>query len=191
MYENGKPKYHFQEIYNRLDTILNKNGSVDMTGNLQIRSGDWSSLQTYNTKGQSVRWEITPSGNEDFARITGVNEKNTITNSVFFPRKTGTVALLDDIRKEKLIWQGSTTQSLTLNIGVDKGLLMILTNNRGYLLWYTLSIEHCDNTIVGFTEFGGENADKDRSSWRNVKRSGTSITLGNGIELRKIILLGG
>ncbi|WP_241013499.1 phage tail-collar fiber domain-containing protein [Aggregatibacter actinomycetemcomitans] len=103
----------------------------------------------------------------------------------------GRVAFKHDIRNEKLIWEGNTSSELTVDIGVDKGLLMILTNNRGYLLWYTLSIQHCNNTIVGFTEFGGENADKDRSSWRTVKRSGTSITFGNGIELRKIILLGG
>lgn len=191
VYENGKPKYHFQEIYNRLDTILNKDGSVEMTGNLQIRSGDWSSLQTYNTKGQSVRWEITPSGNEDFARITGVNEKNTITNSVFFPRKTGTVALLDDIRSEKLIWQGSTTQGLTLNIGVDKGLLLFLFKYRDRLVWNTVSIAHCNETYIGFTEYGGENADKDHSHIIKIYRNGTTLRIDRGLEIRKIILLGG
>ena len=190
VYEKGQPKYHFQYVYGELKKILNKDGSVEMTGNLTVKNGDYSSLRTFNTAGESVRWESVPTSISGFARVTGANKAGGVAYQVEFPKKSGTVALLDDIRNEKLIWQGAQS-GLTINVGTDKGLLIILFRYRGRLLWNTVSIAHCDNTSIGFTEYGGENADKDYSATINITRNGTNITFAAGLEIRKVILLGG
>ncbi|MGX2951645.1 gp53-like domain-containing protein, partial [Ursidibacter sp. B-7004-1] len=90
-------------VNERLDKKVNKSGDT-MTGNLLVKSGDYSSLRTYNTAGVSVRWESASESSNHFAAIVRADNKESVTNSVFIPKKNGTV-LLD----------GDFTQSLSQN----------------------------------------------------------------------------
>lgn len=76
----------------------NANGRVlksgdTMTGSLLIKEGDYSSVRTYNTAGESVRWEALPASDSNFAKITHVNNREIAQSGIYMPKKNGTVLL--------------------------------------------------------------------------------------------------
>lgn len=81
------------------------------------------------------------------------------------------------LKREKLLWSGSSTDAISITTTNTSGTLFILANIRGVDLWSSVPIGQCNNTSIGFPEYGGENADKDYSSYVNVGRSGNTVTL--------------
>ncbi|STO64741.1 putative phage-like tail fiber protein [Haemophilus parahaemolyticus] len=76
----------------------NANGRVlksgdTMTGSLLIKGGDYSSVRTYNTVGESVRWEALPASDSNFAKITHVKNREIAQSGIYMPKKNGTVLL--------------------------------------------------------------------------------------------------
>ncbi|WP_109079244.1 phage tail protein [Aggregatibacter kilianii] len=109
---------------------------------------------------------------------------------IWMQDRAGVIAFLDDVRNEKLIWMGAQN-GLTIDAGTNSGIMVVMYMYRGRLLTSTISIAHCNGSFIGGIEYGGENADKDYSAVSYVTRNGTHITFERGIEIRKVILLGG
>lgn len=101
-------------------------------------------------------------------------------------------------KKESLLWSGSSTNEVNVTTTSSNGILYILANIRGVDLWLSCPINQCNNTSIGYPEFGGENADKDYSSYVNVMRSNNNVTLTprvisdrETVIIKKVIQMGG
>lgn len=94
-----------KSAYDRGTTALNQantannnaNGRVSksgdtMSGHLIIKNGEYSSVRTFNTANQEVRWESAPSTGNYFAAVVGAI-KDSVVYKVMFPKKTGTTVL--------------------------------------------------------------------------------------------------
>lgn len=100
---------------------------------------------------------------------------------------------------EKIAWSGSAVAPLTVNLGVNRGIMYVLAQTRAWDIWYSVPVEHCDGSHIGQMEHGGENADRNYSQLRKITKSGTSVTFGrtiaglnynNGLIIKKVIVVG-
>ena len=76
------------------------------------------------------------------------------------PTKNGTLATLEDLPIERLIWQGSTDNPITVNAQVSKGVLFVLMDtphgaNAHRPIWFSSPIEQCHDTRIGEYDTGG------------------------------------
>ncbi|WP_150538981.1 hypothetical protein [Actinobacillus vicugnae] len=102
------------------------------------------------------------------------------------------------IKKERLLWSGSSSDPISVDVGGITGSLYVLVNIRAKDIWFSAPIGAGYNTYIGQSEFGGENADKDYSSYVHIARATSSsiITLTpekkrDDILIKKVVVLGG
>lgn len=81
---------------NNADGRVSKSGDT-MTGYLSIRAGDYSSLRTYNTAGDSVRWEAAPSTSSNMAAIVLAGNDESVKYRFLIPKQNGTAAVDGDV----------------------------------------------------------------------------------------------
>lgn len=81
---------------NNADGRVSKSGDT-MTGHLAIRAGDYSSLRTYNTAGNSVRWEAAPPTSSNMATIVLAGNDESVKYRFLIPKQNGTAAVDGDV----------------------------------------------------------------------------------------------
>lgn len=84
------------EANNNADGKVSKSGDT-LTGDLSIRSGDYSGLTLYNNNGYYMRIEGTPHANSLMLNLIYRNSENRNVALVGFRRKGGIVAYLNDV----------------------------------------------------------------------------------------------
>lgn len=156
-------------------------------------ASEYSAVRTYNTAGQHVRWESYPSTSTHAAAISTFDtNKTTVVGQSFFPKKVGTVAHISDIPasfQSTLVWSGATTATLTVNVNRQDGLMTVMARNRERDMWFTVAISDCNETYIGITEYGGQNADRDYSTVCRLTRSGTNITFhASGLQIKRVFV---
>ncbi len=112
----------------------------------------------------------------------------------------GRVAFKLDLPRERLIWQGSTDNPITVNAQVNKGVLFILMDtphgaqaNRP--IWFSSPIEHCHDTKIGDFNTGGTAGDYNFNTLALLSRNGTNITItplndGRKPRIQKVVVFG-
>lgn len=116
------------------------------------------------------------------------------------PTKNGTLATLDDLPKEILIWQGSTDNPITVNAQVWKGVLFVLMDtphgaNANRPIWFSAPIEQCHDTRIGEYDTGGTAGDYNYVTLALLHRNGNNITItpqsdGRKPRLKKVVVFG-
>ena len=119
---------------------------------------------------------------------------------IFLPERGGTVALLDDLPKERLVWQGSTDNTITVNTQVSKGTLFVLMEttwgaSSGRAIWFSAPIEQCHETKIGTYDTGGSAGDYNYVTMALLQRNGNHITItpqddGRKPRLKKVVVFG-
>lgn len=157
----------------------------------------WGGLKI-NRNGEHMLIESNDRGGFNFIRRNNSDGSNVYVLST--PTKNGTLATLDDLPKERLIWQGSTDNPITLDAQVGKGVLFILMDtphgaqaNRP--IWFSAPIEHCHDTKVGDFNTGGTAGDYNFNTLALLSRNGTNITItpqsdGRKPRLKKVVVFG-
>lgn len=112
----------------------------------------------------------------------------------------GRVAFKHDIGKEQLVWQGETSNALTVTLPVDRGILFVCVSKSWgagtiFNLWLSAPIEHCDNTRLGDQDAGGSGGDYDFTMALLLNKSGRSLKLTpEGARkpiIKKVVVVGG
>ena len=100
--------------------------------------------------------------------------------------------------EETLLWQGSSSVAVTVTVPKLSGIMYVLMTNRAKDIWYSVPVAQSNNTFVGSSEFGGENADKNYSSYLSINRSGSLVTVTpqpssdrDAVFIKKIMWIGG
>ena len=154
----------------------------------------WGGLRI-NRNGDYMLIESNVSGGFDFIRRNSSDGSNVYALST--PTKNGTLATLDDLPRERLIWQGSTNGQITVNAQVSKGVLFVLMDtawsaNDNRSIWFSAPIEQCHDTRIGEYYMGGS------YSFVNIAllhRNGNNITIipqsnGTAPRLKKVVVFG-
>lgn len=81
---------------NNANNRVLKSGDT-MTGHLLIKSGDYSSLRTYNSASESVRWESAPTSTSNMAAIVLAGADDVVKYRFLIPSKNGTAAIDADV----------------------------------------------------------------------------------------------
>ena len=107
---------------------------------------------------------------------------------------------LSDLPKERLIWQGSTDEQLTVNAQVSKGVLFVLMDtphgaNANRPIWFSAPIEQCHDTRIGEYDTGGSAGDYNYVTLALLHRNGNNITItpqndGNKPRIKKVVVFG-
>ena len=107
---------------------------------------------------------------------------------------------LSDLPKERLIWQGSTDNQITVNTQVSKGVLFVLMDtphgaNANRPIWFSAPIEQCHDTRIGEYDTGGSNGDYNYVTLALLHRNGNNITItpqsdGRKPRLKKVVVFG-
>lgn len=84
------------EANNNADGKVSKSGDT-LTGDLSIRSGDYSGLTLYNNTGHYVRIEVNPDNNNRMLNIAYRDSDNRNVAVVGLPKKRGVIAYLNDV----------------------------------------------------------------------------------------------
>lgn len=112
----------------------------------------------------------------------------------------GRVACKSDLPTERLIWQGSTDNAITVNTQVSRGVLFVLMDtphgaqaNRP--IWFSSPIENCHDTKIGDFNTGGTAGDYNFNTLALLSRNGTNITItpqsdGRKPRIKKVIVFG-
>ena len=157
----------------------------------------WGGLKI-NRNGEHMLIESNERGGFNFLRRNNSDGSNVYVLST--PTKNGTLATLDDLPKERLIWQGSTDNPITLDAQVGKGVLFILMDtphgaqaNRP--IWFSSPIEHCHDTKIGDYNTGGTAGDYNFNTLALLSRNGTNITItplndGRKPRIKKVVVFG-
>lgn len=116
------------------------------------------------------------------------------------PTKNGTLATLEDLPIERLIWQGSTDNPITVNAQVSKGVLFVLMDtphgaNANRPIWYSSPIEQCHDTRIGEYDTGGTAGDYNYVTLALLHRNGNNITItpqsdGRKPRIKKVVVFG-
>ena len=107
---------------------------------------------------------------------------------------------LSDLPKERLIWQGSTDNQITVNAQVSKGVLFVLMDtphgaNANRPIWFSAPIEQCHDTRIGEYDTGGTGGDYNYVTLALLHRNGNNITItpqsdGRNPRLKKVVVFG-
>jgi len=116
------------------------------------------------------------------------------------PTKNGTLATLEDLPIERLIWQGSTDNPITVNAQVSKGVLFVLMDtphgaNANRPIWFSSPIEQCHDTRIGEYDTGGTAGDYNYVTLALLHRDGNNITItpqsdGRKPRIKKVVVFG-
>ena len=116
------------------------------------------------------------------------------------PTKNGTLATLEDLPIERLIWQGSTDNPITVNAQVSKGVLFVLMDtphgaNAHRPIWFSSPIEQCHDTRIGEYDTGGTAGDYNYVTLALLHRNGNNITItpqsdGRKPRIKKVVVFG-
>ena len=116
------------------------------------------------------------------------------------PTKNGTLATLEDLPIERLIWQGSTDNPITVNAQVSKGVLFVLMDtphgaNANRPIWFSSPIEQCHDTRIGEYDTGGTAGDYNYVTLALLHRNGNNITItpqsdGRKPRIKKVVVFG-
>ena len=116
------------------------------------------------------------------------------------PTKNGTLATLEDLPIERLIWQGSTDNPITVNAQVSKGVLFVLMDtphgaNANRPIWFSAPIEQCHDTRIGEYDTGGTAGDYNYVTLALLHRNGNNITItpqsdGRKPRIKKVVVFG-
>ena len=107
---------------------------------------------------------------------------------------------LSDLPKERLIWQGSTDNPITVNAQIGKGVLFVLMDtphgaNANRPIWFSAPIEQCHDTRIGEYDTGGTGGDYNYVTLALLHRNGNNITItpqsdGRNPRLKKVVVFG-
>lgn len=107
---------------------------------------------------------------------------------------------LSNLPKERLIWQGSTDNQITVNAQVSKGVLFVLMDtphgaNANRPIWFSAPIEQCHDTRIGEYDTGGTGGDYNYVTLALLHRNGNDITItpqsdGRNPRLKKVVVFG-
>ncbi len=107
---------------------------------------------------------------------------------------------LSELPKERLIWQGSTDNPITVNAQVGKGVLFVLMDtphgaNANRPIWFSAPIEQCHDTRIGEYDTGGTGGDYNYVTLALLHRNGNNITItpqsdGRKPRLKKVVVFG-
>ena len=107
---------------------------------------------------------------------------------------------LSDLPQERLIWQGSTDNQITVNAQVSKGVLFVLMDtphgaNANRPIWFSAPIEQCHDTRIGEYDTGGTGGDYNYVTLALLHRNGNSITItpqsdGRKPRIKKVVVFG-
>lgn len=141
----------------RVDAIdsVNKSGDT-MTGTLNIKVSDYSSVRTYNSSGYSVRWECAPASGNEMAAVVYATPTETVQFKAIFPKKNGTVAYITDITKTA-VGLGSLENHAVSNSGGSNN--YVLRDSAGDIVARLLRSNYNDqNNISGAIAFRVNNS---------------------------------
>ena len=156
----------------------------------------WGGLRI-NRNGEHMLIESNERGGFTFIRR---NNDGSNVYGVSTPTKDGTLATLDDLPKERLIWQGSTDNPITVNAQVWKGVLFVLMDtphgaNANRPIWFSAPIEQCHDTRIGEYDTGGTAGDYNYVTLALLHRNGNNITItpqsdGRKPRIKKVVVFG-
>ena len=156
----------------------------------------WGGLRI-NRNGEFMLVESNSLGGFDFIRR---NKDGSNVYALSAPTKNGTLATLGDLPKERLIWQGSTDNQITVNAQVSKGVLFVLMDtphgaNANRPIWFSAPIEQCHDTRIGEYDTGGTSGDYNYVTLALLHRNGNSITItpqsdGRKPRIKKVVVFG-
>lgn len=89
------------------------NKALELAGNIAIKSGDYSSVELFNRANKRLIFEVSPDSTSSIGNIIYRNASNSNEANVSIPRKTGTMALISDI-KNIVVLQGVINHGGTL-----------------------------------------------------------------------------
>ncbi|PJG86225.1 right-handed parallel beta-helix repeat-containing protein [Conservatibacter flavescens] len=96
--------------------------------------------------------------------------------------------------KEKVLWHGSSTNAVSINLNQQTGLIYILYSMRGFNKFDSFLLGDAHGTTIGHLEYGGENADRAYNSLIRLTVNNNTLTLtpeGHHIPtIKKVILIG-
>ena len=157
----------------------------------------WGGLKI-NRNGEHMLIESNERGGFNFLRRNNSDGSNVYVLST--PTKNGTLATLEDLPKERLIWQGSTDNAITVNTQVGRGVLFVLMDtphgaNANRPIWFSAPIEQCHDTRIGEYDTGGTAGDYNYVTLALLHRNGNNITItpqsdGRKPRLKKVVVFG-
>ena len=156
----------------------------------------WGGLRI-NRNGEHMLIESNERGGFNFIQRNN-NGRNVY--ALFTPTKNGTLATLEDLPIERLIWQGSTDNQITVNAQVSKGVLFVLMDtphgaNANRPIWFSAPIEQCHDTRIGEYDTGGTAGDYNYVTLALLHRNGNNITItpqsdGRKPRIKKVVVFG-
>lgn len=156
----------------------------------------WGGLRI-NRNGEHMLIESNERGGFNFIQRNN-NGRNVY--ALFTPTKNGTLATLEDLPIERLIWQGSTDNQITVNAQVSKGVLFVLMDtphgaNANRPIWFSAPIERCHDTRIGEYDTGGTAGDYNYVTLALLHRNGNNITItpqsdGRKPRIKKVVVFG-
>ena len=156
----------------------------------------WGGLRI-NRNGEYMLIESNGHGGFDFIRR---NKDGSNVYALSAPTKNGTLATLEELPKERLIWQGSNDSQITVNAQVSKGVLFVLMEtphgpNANRPIWFSAPIEQCHDTRIGEYDTGGSAGDYNFVTLALLHRNGNNITItpqsdGRKPRIKKVVVFG-
>ena len=156
----------------------------------------WGGLKI-NRNGEHMLIESNDRGGFNFIRRNNNGANFYVLNT---PTKNGTLATLEDLPKERLIWQGSTDNAITINTQVSRGVLFVLMDtphgaNANRPIWFSSPIEQCHDTRIGEYDTGGTAGDYNYVTLALLHRNGNNITItpqsdGRKPRIQKVVVFG-
>ena len=189
-YVVNNPNANGQNIYYPFIKGLNTNGNQYGTA----FSFGYMTPGAINQFGSGAIHLITDSGN---GRIWWFGHDGALQGDDFV---TTDGKRLSDLPKERLIWQGSTDNQITVNAQVSKGVLFVLMDtphgaNANRPIWFSAPIEQCHDTRIGEYDTGGTGGDYNYVTLALLHRNGNNITItpqsdGRKPRLKKVVVFG-
>lgn len=78
---------------------------------------------------------------------------------------------------EKVLFSGSTQEPVSVQVSSLRGQIHVLASIRGVKRWDSFSLWSSNNTYIGASEYGGENADRNYGSLIRVSINDRTLTL--------------
>ena len=189
-YVINNPNANGQNIYYPFIKGFNTNGNQYGTA----FSFGYMTPGTINQFGSGAIHLITDSGN---GRIWWFRHDGKLEGDDFV---TTDGKRLSDLPRERLIWQGSTDNPITVNAQVSKGALFILMDtphgsNANRPIWFSAPIEQCHDTRIGEYDTGGTAGDYNYVTLALLHRNGNNITItpqsdGRKPRIKKVVVFG-
>ena len=184
------PNANGQNIYYPFIKGFNTNGNLYGTA----FSFGYMTPGTINQFGSGAIHLLTDSGN---GKVWWFEHNGTLRGDDFV---TTDGKRLSDLPKERLIWQGSTDNQITVNAQVSKGVLFVLMDtphgaNANRPIWFSAPIEQCHDTRIGEYDTGGTGGDYNYVTLALLHRNGNNITItpqsdGRKPRLKKVVVFG-